>query len=1011
MDLTQPAGRDVMRLKERKVKSLSPPKSSQKNLESPVLSKLKKDSTEEDDKNKKFNKDRQEKHQTLNEKKILGQGGQNRVYAARVETNTHTVVPYAVRESMDAPAAAQRQDYNEVLAIVSDSPFFAKRFGKGKTDANTSVEYWELADAGSLESMPIAYQNIPQVFFAICHAVKILHNKKYVHRDLKPANILWGNDGVPKLIDFDHVVDVRKGMREFVLTPQYAPIELIQAEVKHGQISEELRANLNHFAIDVWPLGGTLYSLYTGLVPPRNNKGEFIGFDKQEDRAKFAAIHPTAEHAIPLITSFMSKSPNARLKSFNEIEEHPFFAQVDKGNFLIYLQYGPEMGKKIIELNNKVKKLNGDSVENFKQKLSLYEDILRDFKEPDVFDADDKQMVVVEREAEFAGYRAMLQDHNYVTYQEQAVNQKLTESPEMTQQDKKKYLTAVENFYWATNKNKYIEAQRNIILENILVHNQKKYETSKANLEKIIEETKIAIAISTQFAHIPSLHKRILLNAVPDAEAVTEMPSLKSWLNDNNWRELKKRNDDLTSFGRSFFGRGLNLESLLKKYYFSQTRQDKKKYLTDLLITLIEFPRSENVRERFERFILAVDKKIINHFQDFIVPMREFFIESVEAEAYRDKRDGMYLKAKIIDGILRQFKLQLMQNDEEERLVILKEFKALWRKHLINFSLEDLKQRVLLQKEALEEDNRLLDPGVRSTLNIEAPRTLSTSFENLPELKPNTENNQHNNQNNALSSNRRLLRRQSSKKLPLLKEKKKDNLIPLLERWQEKTGFKGRTIFCQFLKIANELEGTVLSLAPIDDLTNLTNRITKIKQSPEYKQQTKVEIEEKPEVDLTKDIRLVKQFAENEWKKDLEKSDGVCRFDQLIEEFYSCNNKDKKQARMPILCKIIEEAWHWLTKHKNNHPLFLEVRELFFRAITTLHRQARLLLKENPQIDLATVLNGLPKKSSDLIDQVVEDNFPKKSKGTLLCGCIPFWNNREETTLPETPGQQVVAPN
>ncbi len=130
----------------------------------------------------------------------------------------------------------------------------------------------------------------------LCDALQILHQKGVIHRDIRPENILLTSNNEIKLIDFGaarhYSQNETKGL-SVILTPGYAPPEQWSREGDQGPWT------------DIYALGGTAYTLLTGLTPPTAN--ERYNFEDKTGSSYLAIseINNTVSYEFELIINKM----------------------------------------------------------------------------------------------------------------------------------------------------------------------------------------------------------------------------------------------------------------------------------------------------------------------------------------------------------------------------------------------------------------------------------------------------------------------------------------------------------------------------------------------------------------------------------------------------------------------------------------------------------------------------------------------------------------------------------
>ena len=107
-----------------------------------------------------------------------------------------------------------------------------------------------------MESGNYHYLGTRKVIRAVCHALKVLHERNLVHRDIKPENVVIGKDGRVVLIDFNAARKISFASKDTVImgTVGYASPEQL------GVAQSDART-------DIYALGVLLNVMITGKHP------------------------------------------------------------------------------------------------------------------------------------------------------------------------------------------------------------------------------------------------------------------------------------------------------------------------------------------------------------------------------------------------------------------------------------------------------------------------------------------------------------------------------------------------------------------------------------------------------------------------------------------------------------------------------------------------------------------------------------------------------------------------
>lgn len=149
-------------------------------------------------------------------------------------------------------------------------------------------------------------------------AMEHLHNNGIIYRDLKPENILVDSEGHLKITDFGLAKEGIEGNNArtdtFCGTPEYLAPEIIEG----GPYTK---------AVDWWSLGSLIFEMMTGLPPFYDTDVQVMYTKKMTTILEIPSN--LDETARDIISRFLDKNPETRLKNSEEVKKHPFFAPID----------------------------------------------------------------------------------------------------------------------------------------------------------------------------------------------------------------------------------------------------------------------------------------------------------------------------------------------------------------------------------------------------------------------------------------------------------------------------------------------------------------------------------------------------------------------------------------------------------------------------------------------------------------------------------------------------------
>ncbi len=319
----------------------------------------------------------------------LGTGAENIAYLATVTSQTGITSPLVCRVKKFSVEDTQKSDLEKNIDKKALTQIYQLRHPAIICTYSTThgteldhkafhTDYLEFASRGELLDYPLNLEDLPKYFFAIIDGVKFLHTKNIAHLDLKPSNILLGDDGIPKITDFDTARNNDNKIAEQIGTFVYWPPEIKKQKPKSNF------SHVNYLAIDVWALGVILYQLYTGEEPPYNEESHaFLGFKNSEGHAAFfhkneqgAFTNSGAEKVAQVIEQLLTSDPGERLCNFNNIFQRDYFKEIKAEEVYPLLRQNVYLDLMHKENNDKLKKIDHAGSD---KKITYYQEVIADY--------------------------------------------------------------------------------------------------------------------------------------------------------------------------------------------------------------------------------------------------------------------------------------------------------------------------------------------------------------------------------------------------------------------------------------------------------------------------------------------------------------------------------------------------------------------------------------------------------------------------------------------------------
>ncbi len=218
----------------------------------------------------------------------IGEGGTAEVFRARSLDSQQTVAIKLLDKRYCQDLAMRKRLLREAEVIGRlVHPNVVRIFRSGVVEDRIYMVL-QFLDRGSLSD----YRNLDprqrlKVMIQVCDGVEFVHANEIVHRDLKPSNIMFGDDGIPRLVDF--------GISLF-MDDRYTRLthtNMVMGTLSYMSPEQQSDPAKVDKRTDVYSLGAILYEIFTGQKPV----GRFLtptelirGFDQRLEKIIMRAM-------------------------------------------------------------------------------------------------------------------------------------------------------------------------------------------------------------------------------------------------------------------------------------------------------------------------------------------------------------------------------------------------------------------------------------------------------------------------------------------------------------------------------------------------------------------------------------------------------------------------------------------------------------------------------------------------------------------------------------------------
>jgi len=265
-------------------------------------------------------------HQT---KDLIASGGTSDVYEGIRDNDGKKVAIKVLNETLSKDPGIKQRLLREAKIISQlNHRNLVKVFNYGTTGTRLYMVMEFLAGGSLVDHRQWGQRFCLKTLIQICDGVRFIHEKGIVHRDLKPSNILFGSDGLPRLVDFGISLFVNEDFTRLTHT------HLVMGTLAYMSPEQQTSPQDVDHRSDIYSLGVILYEMFTGKKPIGRfaNPSEVIdGFSPELEKTiltcleekpanRFQQVAPLQQSLIDLWEDglFADESDRSPLMSYDE---------------------------------------------------------------------------------------------------------------------------------------------------------------------------------------------------------------------------------------------------------------------------------------------------------------------------------------------------------------------------------------------------------------------------------------------------------------------------------------------------------------------------------------------------------------------------------------------------------------------------------------------------------------------------------------------------------------------
>ncbi len=192
----------------------------------------------------------------------IGEGGSSEVFlATRLENKQNAALKVLHAKYSSDRSMRERLEREAKVVGSLNHPNIVKFFKYGAIN-NRFYMLLEYLAKGSLSDYErLSYRQRLKVMIQVCDGVSHIHKLGIVHRDLKPSNIMFGDDRIPRLVDFGISLFSQEDYTRLTQT------NMVMGTLSYMSPEQQSNPGAVDFRTDIYSLGAILYEIFTGRKP------------------------------------------------------------------------------------------------------------------------------------------------------------------------------------------------------------------------------------------------------------------------------------------------------------------------------------------------------------------------------------------------------------------------------------------------------------------------------------------------------------------------------------------------------------------------------------------------------------------------------------------------------------------------------------------------------------------------------------------------------------------------